>query len=36
VREWFVPSQLKLKNEYGIWWITSESDLGWALSPDDL
>jgi len=36
VREWFVPSQLKLKNEYGIWWIISERDLGWALSPDDL
>jgi hypothetical protein len=36
VKEWFVSSQLKLKNEYGIWWITSEHDLGWATSPDEL
>ena len=27
VKEWFVPSQLKLKNEYGVWWITSERNL---------
>lgn len=26
VKEWFVPSQLKLKREYGVWWITSERD----------
>ncbi len=36
VKEWFIPSRLKLRNEYGIWWITSESDLGWVNSPDDL
>ena len=35
-QEWFVPSKLKMKNEYGVWWITSERDLGWVLSPDDL
>jgi ketosteroid isomerase-like protein len=33
VKEWFVPSQLRLKNEYGIWWITSERDLGRVASP---
>jgi ketosteroid isomerase-like protein len=36
VKEWFIPSQLKLKNEYGIWWITSERDFGWVTSPDEL
>jgi hypothetical protein len=27
IKEWFVPSQLKLKNEFGVWWITSERNL---------
>jgi len=36
VKEWFIPSQLKLRNEYGIWRITSESDLGWVDSLDEL
>jgi hypothetical protein len=27
VKEWFVPSQLKLKSEFGVWWITSERNL---------
>lgn len=26
VKEWSVPSQLKLKSEFGVWWITSERD----------
>jgi hypothetical protein len=30
VKEWFVPSQLKLKSEYGVWWITSERDFIWV------
>jgi ketosteroid isomerase-like protein len=27
IKEWLVPSQLKLKNEFGVWWITSERNL---------
>ncbi|MBS1799891.1 MAG: hypothetical protein JSS95_08705 [Acidobacteria bacterium] len=27
VKERFVPSQLKLKSEFGVWWITSERNL---------
>lgn len=34
-RQWYVPSELKLKYEYGIWWITSERDLGRAASSPD-
>lgn len=26
-RQWYVPAELKLKYQYGIWWITSERDL---------
>jgi ketosteroid isomerase-like protein len=35
VKEWFVPSHLKLKSEYGVWWITSERDLFWATPPSE-
>jgi ketosteroid isomerase-like protein len=36
VSEWFVPSQLQLVRAEGRWLITSERDLGWAPSMDDL
>lgn len=34
--EWFVPSQLLLKRADGRWQITSERDMGWAPSMDEL
>jgi ketosteroid isomerase-like protein len=36
VSEWFIPSQLQLVRADGKWQITSERDLGWAPSMDDL
>jgi hypothetical protein len=36
VSERFVLTELRLRNEYGIWWITSERDLGWAGSRERL
>jgi hypothetical protein len=36
VSEWFVPSVLLLVREDGRWQITSERDLGWAASMDEL
>jgi ketosteroid isomerase-like protein len=36
VSEWFVPSQLQLVRANGKWQITSERDLGWAPSMDEL
>ncbi|HTF70528.1 MAG TPA: hypothetical protein VK638_48435, partial [Edaphobacter sp.] len=36
VSEWFIPSQLQLVRDDGKWQITSERDLGWAPSMDDL
>lgn len=35
-KEWFVPSQLKLKSEYGVWWITSERNFTLAISAAGL
>jgi ketosteroid isomerase-like protein len=34
--EWFVPSQLLLKRDDGRWQITSERDMGWAATMDEL
>jgi hypothetical protein len=34
--EWFIPSQLQLNRLEGKWRITSERDLGWATSMDEL
>jgi ketosteroid isomerase-like protein len=36
VSEWFVPSVVLLVREDGRWQITSERDLGWAASMDEL
>jgi ketosteroid isomerase-like protein len=36
VSEWFVPSLLQLARAAGKWQITSERDLGWAPSMDEL
>lgn len=36
VSQWFVPSQLLLKRADGRWQITSERDLGWGTSLDEL
>jgi ketosteroid isomerase-like protein len=36
VSEWFVPSVLLLVRKDGRWQITSERDLGWAASMDEL
>lgn len=34
--QWFVPSQLQLKRVDGRWQITSERDMGWAPSLEEL
>jgi hypothetical protein len=34
--EWFVPSLLQMVRSDGRWQITSERDLGWASSMDEL
>jgi ketosteroid isomerase-like protein len=34
--QWYVPSLLQLKRVDGVWQITSERDLGWANTLDDL
>ncbi|HTH53193.1 MAG TPA: hypothetical protein VL495_04520 [Edaphobacter sp.] len=36
VSQWFVPSQLQLKRADGRWQITSERDLGWGTSLEEL
>lgn len=34
--QWYVPSQLQLKRDDGRWQITSERDLGWANTMDEI
>jgi ketosteroid isomerase-like protein len=34
--QWFIPSQLQMKRADGRWQITSERDLGWVNSMDEL